>query len=54
MEELKYEVEVLVSETGIYEELVENENDVFEKVEGKLVDEGNNILGCKGFWLEGS
>ena len=47
-------MEVLGSETELYEELVESENDVFEKVEGKLVDEmdvgdeGNNILGCKG------
>ena len=54
MEELKDEVEGLGSETELYEELVGNENDVFEKVEGKLVDEmdvgdeGNNILGGKG------
>ena len=54
MEELKDEVEVLGSEIGIYEELVGNENDVFEKAEGKLVDEmdvgdeGNIILGYKG------
>lgn len=54
MEELKDEVEVLGNETEIYEELIENENDVFEKVEGKIVDEidvrdeGNKILGCKG------
>ena len=52
VEELKYEVEVLGSETRI-QELLGNENDVFEKVEGKLVDEvdvgdeGNKILGCK-------
>ena len=51
MEELKDEVELLGSETGIYKELVGNENDVFEIVEGKLVDEmdvgdeGNHILG---------
>ena len=54
MEEIKDEVEVLGSETGIYEELVGNENDVFENMEGELVDEmdvgdeGKNILGCKG------
>ena len=48
MDELKDEVEVLENETGIYKELVGNENDVSEIVEGKLVDVGNNIIGCKG------
>ena len=45
-------MEVLGNETRIYKELVGNENDVFEILEGKPVDEvddGNNILGCKGY-----
>ena len=52
---------MLEDETGIYEEVLGNENDVFEKVEGKVVDEvdvgddGNNILGWSGcFGINGS
>ena len=54
MDELRDEVEVLGNETGIYKELLGNENGEFKFTEDKLVDvidvgdDGNNIIGCKG------
>ena len=54
VDELKDKVGVLENETGIYEELLGNESDVFEIAKNKLLDDvdmgeyGNSILGCKG------
>ena len=54
VDELKDDVGVVENETGIYEELLGDENDVFKFAEYELVDEGcvgeygNSILGCKG------
>ena len=53
-DELKFVFKVLVNETGMYMELIGNEDDVFRKSKGELMDivdevsGGNSTLGCKG------